>query len=229
RNAIASFQVIVDVPAGKEYYLDIGLNPEDAVQVKVYKELFIHQSDGRYVPDQLRLVDNLPYLSKTGKSKPGEQEIPGQKVEVYWLDVHVPKGAPVRRIKIAPQVWVDERWLSYPMEVRVVAAEVNGTLPIPGEAASTNFPVDASAQRVWRRKFCSIRERTSSKNALTIRNLVERNARQDAALRSGWTVEEVIHLLGIKDRAQLCGDPYTPGPSGPESYLRLRDRILREE
>jgi hypothetical protein len=223
RNAFASFQVVVDLPPGKQYYLHIGLNPEDAVQVKVYKEAFLHQADGRWIPDELKPVE-LPFLGKIG-----DEGIPGQKVEVYWLDVHVPKDAKVERIKVDPQLLVDQRWLSYPMEVRVVAAQVDGDLPKPGETAPIDLPVDASAQRVWRRKFCSISEITSAKNALTIRDLVERNARQDAALRSRWTVEDVTRSLSIADATQLCGEAYVRSPKGPESYLRLRDRILRGE
>jgi hypothetical protein len=223
RNAFASFQVIVEVPPGKHYYLHIGLNPEDSVQVKVYREVFEHRDDGRWIPDELTPVD-LPYLSKIG-----DQGIPGQKVEVYWLDIHVPKDAKVERIKVDPQLWIDQRWLSYPMEVRVVAAQVDGDLPQPGEAVPIHFPVDASAQRVWRRVFCSISEITSATNTLTIRDLVERNARQDVALRRRWTVEDVTRQLGIKDAAQLCGEAYVPSPKGPENYLRLRDRILRGE
>ena len=223
RNAIASFRVLVDIPAGKQYYLHIGLNPEEAVQVKVYKEVFQHQDDGRWMPDQLKPVD-LPYLGKIG-----DQGIPGQKVDTFWLDIIVPRDAKVERIKVDPQLWVDERWLSYPMEVRVVAAQVDGSLPTPGEPAPLNFPVDASAQRVWRRKYCAVSEKTSGENALSIRRMVERNARQDAALRSRWSVEDVTRLLGFKDASQLCAEAYVSSPNGPENYLRLRDRILRGE
>ena len=223
RNAIASFQVVVEIPAGKQYYLYVGLNPEDAVTVKLYKEVFHHQDDGRWIPDELKPVE-LPYQGRLG-----DQGIPGQKVDTFWLDIHVPKDAKVERIKVDPQLWVDERWLSYPMEVRVVAAQVDGSLPTPGEPAPMNFPVDASAQRVWRKKYCSIPEISSSSNTLTIRSLVERNARQDVALRSRWTVEDVTQLLGIKDASQWCTESYVPSPKGPENYLRLRDRILRGE
>ena len=224
RNAIASFQVVVEVPQGKQYYFHVGLNPENAVQVNVYREVFQHQSDGRWIPDELQAIDSLPHLAKMG-----DEGIPGQKVAVYWLDVHVPKGAKVERIKVDPQLWIDQRWLSYPMEVRVVAAEVEGSLPIPGEAAPINLPVDASAQRVWRRKYCSFPEITLGKNTLTIRAFVERNAREDAALRSRWAVEDVTRLLGIPDASKWCGEAYVAGPKGPESYLRLRDRALRGE
>ena len=223
RNGFASFHVVVDIPPGKHYYLHVGLNPEEAVQVKVYKEVFIHQDDGRWIPDGLKPVD-LPYLGMIGS-----QGIPGQKVDTFWLDISVPKDAKVERIKVDPQLWVDEHWLAYPMEVRVVAAQVDGNLPPPGEPAPINFPVDASAQRVWRRKFCEISETTSRQNALTIRQLIERNARQDASLRSRWTVEDVTRVLGIKDASQLCSEAYVSSPMGPENYLRLRDRILRGE
>ena len=223
RNAVASFQVIVEQPPGKSYYLYIGLNPENAVKVKVYREVYQHQDDGRWIPDGLKPVD-LPYQGKVG-----DQGIPGQKVDTFWLDVSVPKDAKVQRIKVDPQLFVDERWLSYPMEVRVVAAQLDGSLTAQGQAAPMNFPVDASAQRVWRRKFCPVRETSSAPNALTIRSLVERNARQDMILRSRWTVEDVTRLLGIKDPSLLCSEVYVPSPLGPENYLRLRDRILRGE
>ena len=223
RNAYASFRVVVDIDPGKQYYLHVGLNPEDAVQVKVYKEVFQHQEDGRWIPDGLKPVD-LPYLGKIG-----DQGIPGQKVDTFWLDIHVPKDAKVERIKVDPQLWVDQRWLSYPMEVRVVAAQVEGPLPSPGNLAPPNFPVDASAQTVWRKHFCKIPETSSSQNTLTIRSLVERNARQDAALHSRWTVEDFTRLLGMKDASQLCAEAYVTSPNGPENYLRLRDRILRGE
>jgi hypothetical protein len=220
RNAYASFRVVVEIPSTKHYYLHVGLNPEDAVKVKVYKEVFHHQDDGRWIPDQLKPVE-LPYLG------PGDQKIPGQRFETYWLDVEVPKNAKVDRIKVDPQVWVDGHWLSYPMEVRVVAEQIEGDLPKPGETAPLNFPVDASSQRVWRQKFCPVSERSTAENALTIRHLVERNARQDVALRSRWTVEDVTRILGIKDASQFCSEAYVSSPRGPENYLRLRDRILR--
>ena len=223
RNAYASFRVVVEAPPGKHYYLAIGLNPEDAVQVKVYKEVFLHQSDGRWIPDGLKAVD-LPYLGQIGN-----QGIPGQKVDTFWLDVHVPKGAKVERIKVDPQLWLDEHWLTYPMEVRVVAVQVEGNLPRQGEPAPINLPVDASSQRVWRQKYCGIPEITPVPNALTIRHLIERNARQDAALRVRWTVEDVTRILGVKDAAVWCREAYSPSPNGPENYLRLRDRILRGE
>ena len=223
RNAYASFRVVVDVDPGKQYYLHVGLNPDDSVQIKVYKEVFQHLDDGRWMPDGLKPVD-LPYLSTIG-----DQGIPGQKVDTYWLDVYVPKDAKVQRIKVDPQVWVDKRWLAYPMEVRVVAAQVEGSLHTGDNVAPLNSPVDASAQRVWRRKYCKITETSGPENTLTIRSLVERNARQDVALRSRWTVEDVTLLLGVKDAPQWCGESYTPSPKGPENYLRLRDRILRGE
>jgi len=223
RNAFASFRIVVDIPAGKQYYLHVGLNPEDAVKVQVYKEVFQHRDDGRWIPDGLTLV-SLPYLGKIG-----DQGILGQRVDTFWLDIHVPKDAKVERIKVDPQLWVDERWLSYPMEVRVVAAQVEGNLPPPGEPAPLTLPVDASSQRVWKRKFCRVSETSGPQNTLTIRSFVERNARQDAALGSRWTVEDFTRVLGIKDASQVCSEAYVPSLKGPENYLKLRDRILRGE
>jgi hypothetical protein len=220
RNATSSFQILIELPAGKFYYLYVGMNPEDAVTVKVYKEVFAHQSNGRWIPDQLKEVE-LPYLGSVGS-----QGIPGQKVEVYWLDITVPKDAPIRRIKVDPQVFFENHWISYPMEVRVVAAQVQGDLPAPGEPAPIQFPVDATAQTVWRSEICAKGEKNRVSGPLSIRQLVERNARQDTALRGRLTAEDVARLLGVKDARTLC-EAYAPNPAGPEVYLRLRDRVLR--
>jgi hypothetical protein len=220
RNATSSFRVVVELPAGKFYYLYVGLNPEDAVKVKVYKEVFARQPDGRWIPDELKEIE-LPYLGSVGS-----QGIPGQKVDTYWLDMFVPKNAAVRRIKVDPQVHFEDHWISYPMEVRVVAAQVEGDLPGAGESAPIHLPVDASAQMVWRAKLCKRFEKKSVSGPLTSRQLIERNARQDAALRGLWTVRDVTSVLGAKDAGAWC-EAYVPSPAGPENYLRLRDRILR--
>lgn len=222
RNGTSSFRIVVEVEPGKHYYLHIGMNPENAVQVKVYKEVFSHLDDGRWMPDELKPVD-LPYLGMIGN-----QGIPGQKVDTFWLDISVPKDAKVERIKVDPELWIDNRWILYPMEVRVLDTQVSGDLPPPGEPAPLSFPVDASAQRVWQKKICSSGEKSVPADALNIRRLIERNARQDAVLGGRLPTEVIARLLGVKDVSQWCrDDTYLANPGGPESYLRLRDRIVQ--
>jgi hypothetical protein len=85
RNTHASFHVIVEPPPGTPYYLYIGLNPEDIIQATLYKEIF-ELRGGEWVADKLVKVD-LPYNGLVP-----EKGIPGQTVEVFLLDLFVPKN-----------------------------------------------------------------------------------------------------------------------------------------
>src|SRR5712671_1249338 len=46
--------------------------------------------------------------------------------QVLWMDVWVDANAPVRRVKIEPQVGIDGEWAIYPLEVRVMETAVPG-------------------------------------------------------------------------------------------------------
>ncbi len=167
RNAFSSFQVVVDVPRGTPYQLYIAQNPENAVEVTLYRE------NG----DKLERV---------------EQPVSGNATQVFWMDLWTARDSPVQRIKVEPQLHVNNDWVIYPMEARVMAATVT-----PG--AGTPDPV------------CSPQAGASSDLA-KFRN---RNAQQDAALAATAPKDELQKLTGA------CSEP------NPESYLRIRDYLLR--
>ncbi len=104
RNGFTSFQVVVKVAPETSYWLYVGENPENAVRVTVYRE-----SGEKFEPVE------LPYEGKS--------------TQVFWLDLWTDRDAPVRRVKIEPQLKVDRDWVTYPMEVRVVDALVPDTTP----------------------------------------------------------------------------------------------------
>src|SRR5258708_541883 len=62
RNAFTSFQVVVEVPENKSWWRYIGLNPENAVRVTVYRE-----ADGELEPEELPVV--------------------GKGTQVFWMDL----------------------------------------------------------------------------------------------------------------------------------------------
>src|SRR5579872_2173258 len=97
RNGFTSFQVVVQVPKGTAYWLHIGQNPEDAVRVSMYRES----------GPRLEKVD-LPFQSSS--------------TEILWMDVWCDRTAPVRRIKVEPELNVASDWVLYPMEARVMEA-----------------------------------------------------------------------------------------------------------
>ncbi len=99
RNGFTSFQIVVQVDADTSYWLYVGQNPEDAVRVTVYRES----------GDKLEPVA-LPYEGKS--------------TQVFWMDLWADRDAPVRRIKVEPQLNIGQDWVQYPMEVRVMDAVV---------------------------------------------------------------------------------------------------------
>ena len=167
RNAFSSFQVVVDVPRGTPYQLYVAQNPENAVEVTLYRE------NG----DKLERV---------------EQPVSGNTTQVFWMDLWTARDAPVQRIKVEPQLHVNNDWVIYPMEARVMSATI---------------PPDAGAAD----PVCSPRAGISS-DLVKFRH---RNAQQDASLAAMAPKDELQKLTGA------CREP------NPESYLRIRDYLLR--
>ena len=187
RNGFSSFQVVVEVPRGTSFQLYVAQNPENAVEVTLYRE------NG----DRLERV---------------EQPVSGNSTQVFWMDLWTARDAPVARIKVEPQLHVNNDWVIYPMEARVVEASVPDDAPVP-QGASTPLGV-------MRNFLC----RNKPSDAPAPQTLPEkggphfRNARQDLALAAKAPKEELQKLSGACD---------APTPSNPESYLRIRDYLLR--
>lgn len=218
RNAWSSFRLVVDMDKPSSYYLDIGQNPENAVKVKLYRENHIETANG-WIPDTLKEV-NVPYGGFAT-----DFGAPGRKVVTFWLDIWVDRDAEVDRIKVEPQVWVEELkdWVVYPMEVRVqqpvvpdLKASAPVALPPPTE------PADAA---VWPIVCGSSAKAEPQRGQLTVRALLQRNARQHIALATNKEAMAAA-LAKATGSEDFCAAPKTPA-SGPEWYLRFRDAIFR--
>ncbi|MBZ5676264.1 MAG: hypothetical protein LAP61_18630 [Acidobacteriia bacterium] len=176
RNAFSSFQVVVDVPRGTPYQLYIAQNPENAVAVTLYRES----------GDKLERV---------------EQPVSGNTTQVFWMDLWTARDAPVVRIKVEPQLHVNNDWVIYPMEARVMEATVSdGMKPSVtiNQLSCAGFTPSASPD---------------------VGRMNLRNAQQDAALAS-VAPQEDIRKLGV-------GTCDAPVSHDPEWYLRVRDYLLR--
>lgn len=223
RNASASFHVVVEPERGKPYWLYIGLNPESVIDVTLYKEVWEKRANGEWAPDKLVKLE-LPYNGLVP-----EKDIPEQTVEVFLLDVHVPRGAPVQRMKIEPQMYIPERWITYPMEARIVPAQLPTTPPNHGEIAPLDSPADFTYRSVFRGFLCGTPEKKERSEPLSIRSLILRNARQDASLAAtAMSKSDVNWHLYESYEGEGCNTPMAIRPTGPERTLRLRDRLLRE-
>jgi hypothetical protein len=179
RNGFSSFQVVVDVPRGTPYQLYVAQNPENAVEVTLYRE------NG----EKLERVD---------------QPVSGNSTQIFWMDLWTDRDAPVARVKVEPQLHVNNDWVIYPMEARVVNAMVPD-VPRP----------NASDPIVWAFMCGSRRAYYSYANSDTDR-LRFRNAQQDLALSAAAPKEDLQKLFCDK-----------PESADPEWYLRIRDYLLR--
>jgi hypothetical protein len=188
RNGFTSFQVVIQAPKGTPFTLHVGQNPADAVKVTMYRT-----ASGRPEP-----VD-LPYQSES--------------TQVLWMDLWTDRDAPVRRVKVEPQLFIDGDWVVYPMEARVVEA----TVPDDGIVRQVaSKPLEATPWEAMRNFLCGGKPAGGPSSDSTGPHF--RNARQDLALAAKAPKEEFQKLFGA------CA---TPPPSNPESYLRIRDYLLR--
>jgi hypothetical protein len=183
RNGFTSFQIVIEVPKGAPFTLHVGQNPPEAVKVTTYRK----------AGDRLELVD-LPYQSDS--------------TQVLWMDVWADHNAPVRRIKVEPQLFINDDWVVYPMEARVVEASV------PDNASAVQ---GAASQWEAMRSFLCGGEPAGGGSPGT-GDAHSRNMRQDLALAAKAPKEELQKLFGA------CT---APRPSNPEAYLRIRDYLLR--
>jgi hypothetical protein len=184
RNAFTSFQVVVQAPENKSWWLYIGQNPENAVRVTMYRE-----AEGKLEPEELPIL--------------------GKGTQVFWMDVWTDRAAPVERIKVEPQLNIDDDWVVYPMEARVMEAIV----PDGERPAGAIEPVE-----LMRGFLCGVAGKPVTANSVTPASLRSRNARQDLALAPRAPKADLQKLFGACDAA---------APANPEWYLRLRDYFFR--
>jgi hypothetical protein len=124
-----------------------------------------------------------------------------QNTVVYWLDIWVPAATPPERMRMQAVLKVQERWIVYPMEVRVQAAVVPGITAVsrllpPLTARSDASTVPGGTERV---------------EPPSIRQMIRRNAVQDRALAGAMQV----------------APPIPPRELGAEGYLKIRDFLLQ--
>ena len=226
RNAFASFHVVVAMPPGVAYDLHVAQNPEGAVFPKLYRER--HRQYGKeWIPDTLVPVA----LPLTGALN---LDVPGSKVDVFWLDLWVPATAPVERVRVEVQLHAKDRWIIYPLEVRITRPVVPrqsaaAAVPLPGVEA----PADDAAISALKTYLCGQKPAPQGAAARSIRQLLLRNAWQDIALArkaEGAITPAAAHSAMLKsiaaaDAKTWCANPPGFRAQGPETWLKLRNAI----
>jgi hypothetical protein len=230
RNAYTSFHIAVTVPPGRSFTLYVGENPEGAFQITVYREVCSLRG-GSWIPDALEPV-KLPY---TAILPDPARPIAGQTTIAFWMDLWTPGKQRLARFKVEPQIYFEGRWISYPMEVRTVAAVIPLSLPRAVRLTAIGEPADAAARGLLLEYLCGTRAGPTQAGARNIRRLIARNALQDMALAKAlenkygrdslfWPISE---LTGATDPAGWCLQPVFPSDRGAEWYLKVRDTLYR--
>ena len=221
RNGFASYMLTANIPAGVAFTLDIGQNPEEAVRVVLYRQHY----NPNGIPDRLEKV-SLPIQGKTMT----------QENQTYWFDVWVAGNAPVGRIKIEVQFWVGDRWVLYPMEARIVEAQIPNFQPKFWGLAAPEARSDAAMISPWRDYLCRPLKSEFQPTGTTIRLLQQRNIQQDVALAKKLGRDAGIQAFvrgGLPPElavpAGWCAAPSEEWrtPLGTEWYLRVRDHLYR--
>ena len=186
RNGFTSFQVVVQAPTEAKWWLFVGQNPENSVKVTIYRAL----------DASLERVD-LPYASSG--------------TQVLWMDLWTEGNAPVRRIKVEPELNVNDDWVIYPIEGRVMEARVPPALSVTGSARPAPL----------RNYVCGlpVSGDNVSGSGLSLESLRFRNGQQDVKLMDAHSAQE--------DIKKLLGGCDAKPPADPEWYLPIRDYLFR--
>ena len=219
RNGFSSFHVTLTGAPGTPYTLYMGLNPEDAVKVTVYKEK--HEPSG--VPHELEAVK----LPATGT-------MPEEGAANYWLDIWVAAGAPVRRIKVEPQMWIPDRWIVYPMEVRVIQPVVPKYLLVPTQLPEPGVRADRVVYPALRELLCKTPQgKGNGSSGVNVFSMIHRNIAQDMALAATKPREElvagILKVAGITNLEDWCSVTTVSqvGELPTEWFLGVRDFLYR--
>jgi hypothetical protein len=172
RNGFTSFQVVVQAPPDDKWWLFIGQNPENAFKITMYKE--------------------------SGEAlQPLDLPIQSQGTAIFWMDVWTDATAPVRRVKLEPELNLHDDWVIYPLEARVVDAVVSGAAGWVCPLQITVAPTDVARLQL-------------------------RNAEQDGALATKLSKDEIDKLSADCGAPQSTAQRFWT-----EEYLKIRDYLFR--
>ena len=120
RGGYASFQLVVKLPEGGAYSLNMSLGGKDSkLQVDVFREWF-HLTRKQYYPDAL-IPARLPFQSELPQP---DNQIEKQTAQSFWVDVWVPVDAPAGIVEGEATLDSGGQKNTLPIRLEIVGARV---------------------------------------------------------------------------------------------------------
>lgn len=210
RNAWTTFRVVVEAPPGKPYYIYVAQNPDDVVGITLYQEEYAQQGN-EWAPDKVKAV-KLPVAATLAE---------GQKTQSYLLDLWVPDSAPVARFRLEVQVNANDRWLIYPLEIRVSEA----LAPAKAETAAAPRDYICGAPTTTAPPRPDLTRGAGFVNRNIAQDLMLARVRESAEPRD-QIIAAILRAGGWNSTTEFCAAP-EPAPRGVEWWLRVRDYLLQ--
>jgi hypothetical protein len=238
RGTWNAFRLVVDVEPGENFRLYVGQNPNNAMRVRIFREVVQKDAEGWGIAARQMVL--LPFDSK---AIPAAERAAERTTYTFWMEVQPPRNYRPRRLKLEPQLLLNDQWFTYPMEIRVLDLDVDLS-GLPGRAVP-----DATAERpaaepdfayamLLRQALCGDgeatfveaaaglqpldRERESAASfAPALDALARKHSREDVD-------RELLRVLRIDDRKAWCAAPEFPRDRlGVEWPAALKNRVLQ--
>ena len=237
RGMHVSYRIVVATPPGMHYWMYVGANPEELIDYAIYRE---HSTAG--IPNTLEKM----------ATPVGGTILAPQVADTYWLDLYIPPTTPARRIRFEAQLNFDNRWVIYPLEMRVMEGTIaeaepdDATLTAPSNATNTASAARAALERVLCPPQISMAAprvpvapavKAAAPTLPSQSALLVRNAQQDLALVRTAEAQRGHDVVTKGLLESVSDDPKTADaktfcalvrkPYNPEIILRARDFLIR--
>ncbi len=223
RGGRMTLRLGVEAPQGISYSLFVGQNPDNTAQCRLYQERY-SQIGQEWLPDGAAAV-NLPHVATLSQ---------GQSVQSYLLDIYVPATVKPHRFRLEVQLNVGERWVIYPLEMRVrdvvvrAEPELVANPPRPEQRADSSLLIPLMGfvcGTAWKKGDGQLRRAGDfiTRNVMIDLLLAQERAKQET--RDG-VVAMILKAGGYPSRESFCARP-SPVPAGAEWWLRVRNYLYQ--
>jgi hypothetical protein len=226
RNGHLSLHVVVTGASGTNYFLYVGSNPPDILQVKLYREYFAPCGDD-FCPDWLAEQTSPAFgVIPEFRHDVARPAMEKQTTRCYLLDIWAPPGTPPRRVRVEALLKTGT-WQVAPLEVRIEAPIVPDLKDI--HIAEDIAPIEAASSitaQIQLLRYLTGLPAEFPPRMVRVRDVIQRNAAEDALLARSFQASRGAPDP-LPDLNLLSWWPVLYPLTGAEWYLKVRDFLYR--